>query len=63
MKKFTNESNTIEKALEHLADYQTTFEYFEYDEQSKAKWNNLQETMRELYVIQLRMEDKAKTNL
>ena len=53
LKILQNELNTTRKALQHLADYQSVFEY---NEQSEEDWNNLQETMRELYVIQGRLQ-------
>lgn len=49
---------TMEKALQHLLNYQTVFEYDEYREE---EWNNLQETIRELCAMQ--MDIKAKTGL
>lgn len=49
MKNLKTLQNTISKALQHLADYQSVFDH---DEQSEEDWNNLQETLRELYAIQ-----------
>lgn len=48
-----NEVNTIKKALQHLVDYQSIFEY---EEQGPEEWNNLQETIRELYVLQRKLQ-------
>lgn len=49
MTKQNNIENTVRKALNHLLDYQ---EAFEYDEHNEGKWNSLQQTIRELSVIQ-----------
>lgn len=57
MKNLQNELNTVEKALQHLADYQSVFEH---DEHSKDDWDNLQETMRELYVIQRKLRKQKE---
>ena len=58
LKILQNELNTTRKALQHLADYQSVFEY---NEQSEKEWNNLQETMRELYVIQERLQKQKES--
>lgn len=39
----------IRKTMQHLVDYQ---EVFEYNDKSQKDWNNLQENIRELYVLQ-----------
>ena len=59
LKILQDELNTIGKTLQHLVDYQSVFEY---DEQSEEEWNNLQETIRELYVIQIKLR-KQKADL
>ena len=51
LKNLQNEVNTIEKALQHLADYQSVF-----DMASEGGWYDLQETMRELYVLQIKLK-------
>ena len=58
LKILQNELNTTRKALQHLADYQSVFEY---NEQSEEDWNNLQETMRELYVVQGRLQKQKES--
>ena len=50
-KNLQNEVNTIEKALQHLADYQYVF-----DMENEEGWYDLQETMRELYVLQIKLQ-------
>ena len=57
MKNLKTLQNTISKALQHLADYQSVFDY---DEQSEEDWNNLQETIRELYAIQEQIKKERK---
>lgn len=57
MKNLKTLQNTISKALQHLADYQSVFDY---DEQSEEDWNNLQETFRELYAIQEQIKKERK---
>lgn len=48
LKSLQNELNTVEKALQHLAEYQSVFEH---NEHNKDDWMDLQETMRELYAM------------
>lgn len=48
LKNSQNKLNTIEKALQHLAEYQSVFEH---NEHNKDEWHDLQATMRELYVM------------
>ena len=57
MKNLKTLQNTISKALQHLADYQSVFDH---DEQSEEDWNNLQETLRELYAIQEQIKKERK---
>ena len=57
MKNLKTLQNTISKALQHLADYQSGFDH---DEQSEEDWNNLQETFRELYAIQEQIKKERK---
>ena len=59
LKNLQSELVTIKKVLQHLADYQSIFDY---EENGEEKWNNLQETMRELYAIQIKLQ-KQKADL
>ena len=61
LKSLQNELNTVEKALQHLAEYTSVFEH---NEHNKDDWMDLQETMRELYVMQRNLRnDKKSINL
>ena len=55
LKTLQSELNTIRKALQYLGDYQSVFDY---GEQSEEEWDSLQETMRELYVIQKKLQEQ-----